>query len=392
MSKRNNHTWPYYLYFFLFAGGMGVYISFINVYLDALGYTRLQIGLLSAVAPAVALLAQPGLSLVAERSAVKNRVLLVLLVLQVGTALLHIAAVSWPLMALAMALLTTVQGAALALGTAIILQGLKARGQQEQYGGVRLAYSAGYALAGAAAGILARWGWVYVFAFCALLSGLAWLGMKRLPPVQGYQSRGQRVGLRALWGYREFCVLIGYCLLLHSTSSLATMFLPLYFKQLGASHTLYGWSVFVLAAAEAPFLLLGNRLMRRIPVRVLLMVPGVVLTARWLLTAHITQPLHLLAANSLHGLSNIVIYYTMARYIEETLPKEVATAGQGVFGAVVMSGARIVGALAGGLLSRRVELGGIFVRMGVVTCVAVALLGVYNLLRHHKHFYADPGN
>ena len=56
----------------------GSYLAFINVYLDDIGMSKFEIGLLSAIAPLAAMLLQPLFGMAADRARVKNTVAIVL--------------------------------------------------------------------------------------------------------------------------------------------------------------------------------------------------------------------------------------------------------------------------------------------------------------------------
>jgi sorbitol-specific phosphotransferase system component IIC len=67
------------IYFSLFAAGMSAYVSFVTMWQHSIGYSKMLIGLLSAGSALVAVVAQPRLSLAADRSRSKNAVLRLML-------------------------------------------------------------------------------------------------------------------------------------------------------------------------------------------------------------------------------------------------------------------------------------------------------------------------
>jgi MFS family permease len=267
----------------------------------------------------------------------------------------------------------------------VILDSLKSRGEQGKFGGIRLSYSWGYAMAGLAAGFLASGNTSLVFALCGGVNLLALAASFLLPDIPGFQDANRkRMGFRALFQYREFWLFLCYSLFVHITFSLSIAFLPIYFAALGAPNWAYGVGVFVMAAAETPFLLTSGRLIERFGISRLLLVPGVAFALRWFVTAAVPDWRLLLPVFALNGLGIIVIYVGLARYVSDFLPKELSATGQGAVNSMVVSVSRIVGALLGGALATWIGMRATFVAMGAVSLAAAGGLELYIILAGKK--------
>ena len=369
------------VFFFLFAAGMSVYVSFVTLWQKSIGYPDLAIGALSAASAFIAILLQPYLSLAADRARNKNAVLRILLAVQAISAFLHRISGPWPYVLAVMAALTASQSAALGLSNAVIFDELQHDHAPERFGGVRISYSWGFALAGLAAGVAASGDPSRVFLLCGMINLLALAASFLLPEVPGYQRNGNKMGVRNLFKYYEFWILLVYSFVIHITHSLAIAFLPIYFNSLGAPGWVYGIGIFIMAAAETPFLLCSGKILHRISIRSLLVVPGAAFALRWFLTAISMQWWQLLALYALHGAGVIVIYLALARYVNDNLPKELSATGQGVVNAAVISASRVVGALLGGVLSTWIGMRATFQAMGWVTLAAGAGLFLLTKLR-----------
>lgn len=377
-------------YFFLFAAGMSAYVAFVTMWQNSIGYGKMLIGALSAASAFAALVLQPALSLAADRSRTKNAVLRLMLLVQAAAAFLHMIAGPWAYVLVVMSLLTTFQSAALGLSTAVILDSLKDKGEPEKFGFIRLSYSWGYAVAGLAAGWLASSNTSLVFALCGCVNLLALAASGLLPPIPGFQEANRkRMGFRALFKYREFWLFLAYSLLVHVTFSLSVAFLPIYFGSLGAPAWAYGIGVFVMSAAETPFLLTSGRLIKRFGIGPLLLIPGAAFALRWFLTASVSAWWPLLAFFALNGAGIIVIYVGLARYVSDYLPPELSATGQGAVNSMVVSVSRIAGALLGGALATWIGMRATFAVMGFVSLAAAAGLGVYII---HKKNRDQRGN
>ncbi len=369
------------VYYAIFAAGMSAYVSFVTLWQKTIGYTEMQIGALSAASAFVAILLQPVLSLGADRARSKNTVLRILLLVQAISAFLHWIPGPWVYVLVVMSALTSAQSAALGLSNAVILDELRRKDMPERYGGIRISFSWGFAAAGLAAGVVASRNTSNVFLLCGAINLLALAASFLLPGVPGFQSKGHRVDARRLLEYKEFRLLLIYSLLVHITHSLAIAFLPIYFRALNAPGWVYGIGIFIMAAAETPFLAVSGRLLRKVSIRKLMILPGLAFALRWFLTAFAVRWWQLLALYALHGLGVIVIYVAMARYVNDKLPKELSATGQGVVNAVVISASRVAGALLGGFLVTLIGMRATFLAMGWLTLTAAAGLIVFNRIR-----------
>jgi MFS transporter, PPP family, 3-phenylpropionic acid transporter len=376
--KRLKMEAPMAAYFFLFAAGMSAYVAFVTMWQHSIGYSKMLIGALSAASAFTAVVLQPALSLLADRSRTKNAVLRLMLLIQAAAAFLHMLPGPWAYVLLVMSVLTTFQSAALGLSNAVILDHLKGSGEEERFGGIRLSYSWGYAASGLAAGFLASRNTNLVFALCGGVNLLALAASALLPGVPGFQKENRkRMGFRALFKFREFWVFIAYSLMVHTTHSLAIAFLPVYFSSLGAPNWAYGIGVFIMAAAETPFLLTSGRLIKRFGIRKLLIIPGLAFALRWFLTSVVSSWGLLLLIYGLQGFGIIIIYVGLARYVCDYLPPELSATGQGAVNSVVVSVSRIIGALLGGVLATCIGMRATFSVMGFISLAAVAGLGIY---------------
>lgn len=365
-------------YFSLFAAGMSAYVSFVTLWQHAIGYSDMRIGALSAASALVAVVAQPWLSALADRSRTKNRVLRFMLLTQAAAAFLHMIPGHWAYVLAVMCLLTAFQSAALALSNAVILDSLEARGQPGRFGFIRLSYSWGFAAAGLVAGWVASIGPALVFALCGGINLAAFAASFLLPEVPGYQREsGKKLGLRALFQYREFMGLTLYSLAVHITNSLSVAFLPVWFGILGAPGWAYGIGIFVMAAAETPFLLVSGRLIERFGIRKLMLVPAAAFTLRWLLTSMVTAWWQLLPLYALHSAGVIVLYVGLSRYVADFLPRELSASGQGAVNSLVISASRVAGALLGGVLITWLGMRETFLVMAGVAAAAGVGLAVF---------------
>lgn len=128
-------------------------------------------------------------------------------------------------------------------------------------------------------------------------------------------------------------------------------YFPIYFRKIGGSNELLGLAYFISAMSEIPFLLYADKILKRIGTRWALIGASGVAALRWLIISFIPNAYLVLPFQLLHGLIFIVLYYSMATYINQEVPKELKASGQTVNNLIGMGISRIVGSLLGGFLS-----------------------------------------
>ncbi len=121
-------------------------------------------------------------------------------------------------------------------------------------------------------------------------------------------------------------------------------FFPTRFMELpGATGALLGWANLIAALAEIPFLLVGDRLFKRLDAAGVAALSTLALGARWLLVALAESAALLLLSQLLHGLGYIAISVSMALYIRREVAPEAQASGQALLNVVCYGLARVLG-------------------------------------------------
>jgi PPP family 3-phenylpropionic acid transporter len=81
---------------------------------------------------------------------------------------------------------------------------------------------------------------------------------------------------------------------------------------------------------------------------------GAVLTVRWLLMFWVRSPYVVLAVQLLHGVTFILILFSVTFFINRAVRPELKASGQALNGVMISAVAQIVGSMGGGLLSEKI--------------------------------------
>ncbi len=129
-------------------------------------------------------------------------------------------------------------------------------------------------------------------------------------------------------------------------------FYSMYFTSFpGGTTTLLGWAYLLSSVSETPFLLLSDKLIRKVGVGKLLVIAGCALTARWAVLATATSVWTAFFAQILHGWGFIVMTVSMAKYINQHVPDELKARGQMLLNVAGFGVARVAGIVLGGAIA-----------------------------------------
>jgi len=250
-------------YFLLTQGALGIYLPFINVYLEQeVGLSGRQIGVLAAVSPMMTLLVGPIWGAASDARGSRLQLLRLAIGGAAGAILLVAVPGSFWLLVPAMILFTAFQVAIIPLGDGLVAAAAGRR--RVPYGELRLWGSIGFALSGLIYGQMGSWlDLRSLFPGYALLMALAlpvaWRMVEREPPPPGSDRDHPLALLRnralalflAIAGLAAVGIWGGY------------LFLYIFLGTLGAGTGLMGTVSAIGAVAEVPFMIWGGRLIKR---------------------------------------------------------------------------------------------------------------------------------
>lgn len=361
--------------------GTGASLPYMPVWFRDHGLSGAQIGMILAAPMLGRLFSGPALAVWADGFRLR-RTPLMLLGFGSGLCFGGLAVVSgFPAWLVCWLIAACLQGGMSPLGDVLTLR-LAAR-EGFAYGPARsvgsMAFMVGNLAGGAA---LAAFGSVAVLAWtvtAALLSGaVARLLLPAEPVHEGgaIASRADRwAGLGQLLRNRAFMLVIVSAGLIQATHAFYYGFSSLLWRAQGISDTVVGalWATGVLV--EIGFMLLSERIRRRVRPETLILVGGLAAVFRWCASPWVLPAVLLFPLQGLHALSFTATFIGSLQLIQQTAPARYASAAQSL--ATTLSGGLLIGlaTLASGPLFDH------FRSLGYLAMAAMALLGVAGALR-----------
>jgi len=366
---------PSILYALLF-GSVGAYVPYISIYLADIGLGLETIGLLSAIAAAVGLVAAPAWGAVADRSR-DVRIPLLIGALWASAAAAWLGTATAPLsVALAMA--------AVAAGTAGLGPMLDSRtvailgADRDRFGRARAWGSAAFIVGALATGQLidrlSTSALVLVWVPALTLTGIA--GYVLLgggaPRARAARALGSGSALLGVVRSRElgsfFLVSVG----LWTAVGAVMTFASIHLIALGGDGALVGALWAVSAVVEVPLMFLFPVLVRRTGPERLVVVGALAYGLRALGWALAPTPLALVAIAPIGGIGFALVYVGTVVVVARRVPASSQATAQGLFSGTTFSLGSILGAVLGGQLAQATSIPALFIASGVLTLMSAA--------------------
>lgn len=371
LQNNKKHLTTMSVLFFLFFAGIGVFFTYLNVYYASIGFTGMQIGLITTVA------ALTGIPAATLWGYLTDRTGQVRLIMAGGSVLTAVIALLIPLTTnfyLLMVLTALFALGNTAVFTLIDSTTLTLLGERrEDYGKYRLGGSFGYILTTLSAGfIFERLGLQWMFPAYSVIAILYAVIALRLPVLTTQHSQGSKGSLwqmvrRPSWIVFSVCVFLVWI-----AASGSITFLGMSIRTMGGTDSLIGIAATMAALVEIPFMFFSGMIMRRLGHQNLLWISMLAFTLRIGLYGFMPDPAWVIGINTLNGLSFVFFWNSSINYANEIAPDSLKATAQGLFQAII-SLASVASALLSGWMFDQLGPSGLF-RLLAVGCLAAFLI------------------
>ena len=324
--------------------------AFVPKLYGEIGLSDGRIGLISAVTATAGLFMQPVWGVLADRAKYKRTVVAVSLALAGCTCFLVLpAAGSFLPLLLVLTLYGILCLPAMPVGNAIAIEYTAQHGCA--FGPVRMMGTVGYQAGILATGFILAASLRPLYPAMGVMLLLAAGAALILPAVQGHQHRRERVSLSAFLQDRRLLLLMAVVFLGHIGHQFNLSFFSKHLGDLGISNAVAGVISTLSVALEIPFLLVGDRLMKRLSIWTWLTLGLVIGTIRFALLSVLTAPWAIVLAQSLSIAHLACFEFFPMIYLGQAASPELQASAQSVLQMISFGVARIVGSLAGGLIA-----------------------------------------
>ncbi|MFT5195128.1 MAG: PPP family 3-phenylpropionic acid transporter [Candidatus Promineifilaceae bacterium] len=320
------------LFFGVQFAGIGVFFSYIALYLNSLELTGSQLGLLFALIPLVTFLVQPLWGFATDIYH-RQRFTLVFACFGVSASMIGLAQVTtfWPIL-----LFTVIHAVMMApipiLVTALALEHLS-RQPESNLGSLRLWGSIGFAISsfGIGAWLLDQGGiwWILpLYGLCNVILGLVALF---LPDADLHGHASWREGLTLLQRQSGLGLFLFGIMLIGFTHGIVNYYLAVYLTDIQAAGWVIGLALALSAIFEVPFMARAHTFMERWGVRPVLLFGMAMLVLRWFVYIFIKEPLLVLPTQVLHSIGMMSLLIVGVLYMDRLIEPKWRTSAQSLY-------------------------------------------------------------
>ncbi len=333
-------------FYFFYFGALGVTLPFFPAYLQSLGLSGSQVGLLLALAPMLSLIAPPIWGHLADRSGRADRVLTL-----VALGALACFAPLLKVDRFAALIIVLASYAFFASSVTPLIDSLTLR-RVELAGGsfsrVRLFGSLGFVISSTAFGLtVAKVDRITVLVPLCLMAAYLFCSVwvrassaARVPP-------GALSGLRLLRD-RELAIFLGATSLHWIACSPFHGIFSIHVHALQLAPTVVGLSAGVGVLAETCFMYLYPRFSDRVSPQRLLLIAFLSSSARWVAMSLISRPVLIVLVSSIHGLTFGAFYVSSIAFVSRRVPAALRASGQALFASATFGLGGLLGYLSSG--------------------------------------------
>ncbi len=377
MGKNHKQTektpFPFQLFiiYVVFYAGQAIYNVYLNLFLDQNGFSKTQLGILSAVSTTALVLIQPLWGILSDKSKSKNRIIAFLLLASalVGLAFYFSKTVLW--LALCVLLFNVFFNPAVTLQDNYTLEALE--NTRWDFGQIRLGGTLGYAACAALIGFAVGTNYNQIFWMVAIFMTVTGVAYFMVPQVSGHRKKKQRVKYTLLLKDRRLVCMFVFNIIYSVGGAFFSQFFSIYYKnELGASSVMVGLMSTFGALSEIPFFWFAGRLQKRFGTKSLMLFAGTAAALRWFGMSMVTNTVAILLINMLSGCGFVGFSYSLIRYINDNVPKSMRATAQSLNGILGTFFSRIIFTPISGILADHFEISSILLFDSILTAVAVA--------------------
>lgn len=359
--------------YFAYFGAIGALTPFAALYYRELGFSGLQVGVLTALPAIGAALCGPVGGVVADALGIHQWVLRLALGLTAIVAFVSAQASAFVTLLLLIGILSFVSAPVAPL---LDSYGVSASEHTSRsFGSVRVWGSIGYMAAVLVVGwLMGERASPVLFVAHGVLAGIALAALLRLPALAERRAAPLFDGFRVVLHSRPTALLLLIAFVLSVGAALINTYLGVRIEEVGGSASQVGLAFAIASASELPVIALSGWLLDRLGAPRLVGMAIVVYLVRFISFSTMSVPEWLLPMQALHGLSYGAFLMASVILVHRLAGQQHAATAQSLLTAVSMGLGTITGALVGGAFLDVIGTEGLFRAAAVLMVFTLAVL------------------
>ncbi len=366
--------WPFSFYFLNFAAFASL-LPFFVIFYQELGFNGTQIGLLTGIPPLITLFAAPLGTGLADSTRRHKLIMGIGLLSSVVMAVLLPTFRSFGIIFAIIALYNIFMSPVGSLADSATMTMLG--DEKAMYGRIRLGGTIGWGVFAPIAGFLAQnYGLNTAFWAFAAIMFVNFLVSQKFDFGKQAEHETKHGGITSLLTDRKWVFFLLASFVAGVGAFSVASYLYPYMAELGATETQMGIASFAATLTEIPIFFFGNRLVKRFGSKRLFNVALVLMGVRALMFAAASTPFMVYIVQAIGGTMFPAMWLAGVSYAEENAPAGLKSTAQGLFSAMSFGFGSAVGGFVGGVLLESIGGRSMFMVLGIVILVSIALIEV----------------
>ncbi|WP_096188957.1 MFS transporter [Evansella halocellulosilytica] len=342
-----NSIWKLKGMLFFFHSSMTIIISYLPVYFQEMGLTGSEIGILLAVGPAAAIVAQPFWGFMSDKYKTVKRILLICLTGALAIGFIVFQAAEFMILIPLLYLFFSFMSPSGALGDSLAQKVSVQQGVS--FGSIRMWGSLGFGTASLVSGyILTQIGISNMYYLYATFICIALVFCYLAPDSVPSKKPVVLTSALKLLKNGKLAIFLLMILAISLTHRMNDSFMGLYIIELGGNESYIGLSWFIGVFAEAIVFAFSVYWFRRFHALTFITVAGFLYAVRWLLMSFAPDPQIVLIIQVLHGMTFAMFYLTAFQFVTKLVPEELESTGHLLFISVFFGISGVIGSILGG--------------------------------------------
>ncbi|OAA29740.1 hypothetical protein AT15_01520 [Kosmotoga arenicorallina S304] len=321
--------------------------NMLGQFYDIAGFSPIEIGYLMAMIPLIALISNPFWFRVGSKITDKKAFLIVSISSGILFWFIYLSDDFIPGL-ISVTLFSFFFSAAVPLGDSLMMASVKKHGGA--FAKIRLFGTIGFAATALLLGGLVKWGFIWYFVVASASLFIAPLLLT--PTSQSKVKTFKKPIISPVYDGNlfTFTIMIIGMIFGITLNSFHNTFFPVLSRQLGYEKSFVGIVYGLMAVTEIPFLLFAEKIIKKFGNLSVLIVGMFASALRVLLITYVTEMIPLLLIESLHGLTYILMYYTLFNYMHFRLHEKYLVNAQSIFWVLSSGVTYILGSIIGGYI------------------------------------------
>jgi MFS transporter, PPP family, 3-phenylpropionic acid transporter len=374
MNKpRSAYPWIIASQYFLYFGGMGVFLPYFNLYCHHIGFSGAEIGALSALKSISTVIVPLFISLIADRSNLRRPIYIFCTFASAGIWCFFLLTTNFAWMFAIMLFYGIFYAPIISFLEALTIDTLG--GDKQSYGTVRAWGSVSFILTVVFLGkLIDRLSVNIILLFMLIVSALQAVNAISLPRPEILEKKTTASGLEFFLQKKILIFLFCSFLMLASHGAYYGFF-SIHLENLGYSNAFIGMAWALASIAEIGAMVKSKAIFKRFSLESVLVGSFAVAAARWLLLARATTPAAIILTQTLHAVTYGTFHMACILYIDQNTPPNGKNMGQAVNNGVGYGLGLMAGFFFSGFLYERIGAPSLFLISAVIALTGGLLFG-----------------